>query len=99
MSIEPLWFDVAPVFEEWLETEEEVALRVGDYRRGVEWESGFPAENGVDRVPRRANGQSWYSGLFQGEHGMGNVARRIPIQDNSLKHCLLLWHYKYAVVI
>lgn len=22
MSIDPLWFDVAPVFEEWLETEE-----------------------------------------------------------------------------
>ena len=21
MSIEPLWFDVAPVFEDWLETE------------------------------------------------------------------------------
>ncbi len=24
MSIEPLWFDVAPVFEEWLETEEKL---------------------------------------------------------------------------
>ena len=24
MSIEPLWFDVAPVFEEWLETEGEL---------------------------------------------------------------------------
>jgi len=24
MSIEPLWFDVAPVFEEWLESEEEL---------------------------------------------------------------------------
>ena len=43
MSIEPLWFDVAPVFEEWLESGRgrKVAIRVGDHRRGYRMAVAF----------------------------------------------------------
>lgn len=51
MSIEPLWFDVAPVFEEWLETEGELPFEwaiIGaasngsrEYQPRIEWTSSL----------------------------------------------------------
>ena len=42
MSIEPFWFDVAPVFEEWLETGEKLPF---------EWVIIGAASNGSQCVP------------------------------------------------
>ena len=44
MSIEPLWFDVAPVFEEWLKTEEKLPF---------EWAIIGAASNGSQGVSAR----------------------------------------------
>lgn len=99
VSIEPLWFNVAPVLEEWLAEEGDLPFEwaiIGAASNGrqvfqpkTEWTASLIELMDYHRVPV----------FFKGNMVWETWRDEFPIQDRPLKHSLLRGHFKNAVVI
>ena len=99
MSIEPLWFDVAPVFEQWLETEEKLPF---------EWAIIGAASNG-SRILTPT--MLWTAKLieifdeaeipifFKGNLKWHDWREEFPETPHQLEHALLIRQFENAVVV